>query len=145
MKTTQLGNTGLEITRVGFGAWAIGGADYDWGLGAQDDEESISTIHRALDLGVNWIDTAAQYGFGHSEEVVGRALEGRDPRPFVFTKAGQVEAPGRTTVQTLKRDSILKEVEASLERLASRRSTSTRSTGRSRTRRSRKAGGHSSS
>jgi len=117
MKTTQLGNTGLEITRVGFGAWAIGGADYDWGWGAQDDEESISTIHRALDLGVNWIDTAAQYGFGHSEEVVGRALEGRDPRPFVFTKAGQVEAPGRTTVQTLKRDSILKEVEASLERL----------------------------
>jgi aryl-alcohol dehydrogenase-like predicted oxidoreductase len=117
MKTTQLGDTGLEITRVGLGAWAIGGADYDWGWGAQDDEESIAAIHHALDLGVNWIDTAAQYGFGHSEEVVGRALEGRDPRPFVFTKAGQVEAPGRKTVQTLKRDSILREVEASLGRL----------------------------
>jgi aryl-alcohol dehydrogenase-like predicted oxidoreductase len=117
MKTTQLGDTGLEISRVGFGAWAIGGADYDWGWGAQDDEESIAAIHHALDLGVNWIDTAAQYGFGHSEEVVGRALEGRNALPFVFTKAGQVEAPGRTTVQTLKRDSILREVEASLERL----------------------------
>ncbi len=117
MKTAQLGNTGLEISRVGFGAWAIGGADYDWGWGDQDDEESIAAIRHALDLGVNWIDTAAQYGFGHSEEVVGRALEGLDPRPFVFTKAGQVEAPGRTTVQTLKRDSILREVEASLGRL----------------------------
>ncbi len=72
--TTQLGTTGLEITRVGFGAWALGGANYDWGWGAQDDEESIAAIHHALELGVNWIDTAAQYGFGHSEEVVGRAL-----------------------------------------------------------------------
>ena len=117
MKTTQLGHTGLEITRVGFGAWAIGGADYDWGWGAQDDEDSVAAIHHALDLGVNWTDTAAQYGFGHSEEVVGRALQGREPRPLVFTKAGQVEAPGRTTVQTLKRDSILREVEASLGRL----------------------------
>jgi aryl-alcohol dehydrogenase-like predicted oxidoreductase len=117
MNTTQLGQTGLEITRVGFGAWAIGGADYDWGWGAQDDDESIAAIHDALDLGVNWIDTAAQYGFGHSEEVVGRALEGRDPRPFVFTKAGQVEAPGRKTLQSLKRDSILREVDASLGRL----------------------------
>jgi aryl-alcohol dehydrogenase-like predicted oxidoreductase len=117
MRTTQLGETGLEISRVGFGAWAIGGPDYDWGWGAQDDEESIAAIHHALDLGVNWIDTAAQYGFGHSEQVVGRAIEGRDPRPLVFTKAGQIEAPGRRTVQTLKRDSILREVEASLERL----------------------------
>ena len=74
MKKTQLGTTGLEITRVGFGAWALGGANYDWGWGAQDDEESIAAIHHALELGVNWIDTAAQYGFGHSEEVVGRAL-----------------------------------------------------------------------
>ena len=117
MRTTELGRTGMEITRVGLGAWAIGGAEYDWGWGDQDDDDSIAAIHHALELGVTWIDTAAQYGFGHSEEVVGRALEGRDPRPFVFTKAGQVEAPGRTTVQTLKRDSILKEVEASLERL----------------------------
>jgi aryl-alcohol dehydrogenase-like predicted oxidoreductase len=117
LKTTELGSTGLQITRVGLGAWAIGGADYDWGWGKQDDDDSIATIHHALDLGVNWIDTAAQYGFGHSEEVVGRALAGLAERPYVFTKAGQVEGPGRTTIQTLKRDSILREVEASLKRL----------------------------
>ncbi len=74
LPTTELGQTGLEITRVGFGAWAIGGAGYDWGWGTQEDEESVAAIHHALELGVNWIDTAAQYGFGHSEEVVGRAL-----------------------------------------------------------------------
>jgi len=113
-----LGNTGLEITRVGFGAWALGGANYDWGWGAQDDDQSVATIHRALDLGVNWIDTAAQYGFGHSEEVVGRAVysyEGK--RPFVFTKAGQPEGPNRTTVQSLRRDSLRRELEGSLSRL----------------------------
>ena len=83
LKTTQLGTTGLEITRVGLGAWAIGGGGYDWGSGSQDDEESIAAIHHALNLGVNWIDTAAQYGFGHSEQVVGRALAGLDPRPVI--------------------------------------------------------------
>ena len=88
MRTTRLGGTGLEISRVGFGAWAIGGAEYDWGWGEQDDEQSIATIHRALELGVNWIDTAAQYGFGHSEEVVGRAIAGLDERPLVFIKGG---------------------------------------------------------
>ncbi len=117
LATTELGDTGLQISRVGFGAWAIGGAGYDWGWGAQDDGESIAAVHRALELGVNWLDTAAQYGFGHSEEVVGRALAGLDERPFVFTKAGQVEGSGRTTVQTLRRDSIRREVEASLARL----------------------------
>src|SRR4029079_1025018 len=117
LRKARLGTTGLEISRVGFGAWALGGGGYDWGWGSQDDEASVAAIRHALDLGVNWIDTAAQYGFGHSEEVVGRALEGLDTRPIVFTKAGQVEAPGRTTVQTLKRDSILREVEASLGRL----------------------------
>ena len=117
MRTTQLGATGLEISRVGFGAWAIGGAEYDWGWGEQDDEQSIATIHRALELGVNWIDTAAQYGFGHSEEVVGRALAGLDERPFVFTKGGQPEGPNRATLQTLKRDSLRRECEASLRRL----------------------------
>jgi aryl-alcohol dehydrogenase-like predicted oxidoreductase len=117
MRTTELGRTGLEISRVGFGAWAIGGPEYDWGWGEQDDEESIAAIHRALELGVNWIDTAAQYGFGHSEEVVGRALAGLDERPFVFTKGGQPEGPNRTTQQTLKRDSLLRECEASLRRL----------------------------
>ncbi|MDP9232447.1 MAG: aldo/keto reductase [Actinomycetota bacterium] len=117
MKTTQLGTTGLEISRVGFGAWALGGAGYDWGWGAQDDDDSIAAIHHALELGINWIDTAAQYGFGHSEEVVGRALEGLATRPYVFTKGGQPEGPGRTTVQSLKRDSLRRELEGSLSRL----------------------------
>jgi aryl-alcohol dehydrogenase-like predicted oxidoreductase len=117
VKTAELGRTGLEISRVGFGAWAIGGAEYDWGWGRQDDEESIAAIHHALELGVNWIDTAAQYGFGHSEQVVGRALAGLDPRPLVFTKGGQPEGPGRTTLQSLKRDSLRREVEGSLSRL----------------------------
>lgn len=117
MKTATFGRTGLEITRVGIGAWAMGGAEYDWGWGAQDDQDSVAAIHRALELGVNWIDTAAQYGFGHSEQVVGRALEGVEPRPFVFTKGGQPEGPNRTTVQTLKRDSLRRELEGSLSRL----------------------------
>jgi aryl-alcohol dehydrogenase-like predicted oxidoreductase len=117
MRTTELGATGMEISRVGLGAWAIGGAEYDWGWGEQDDDDSIAAIHRALELGVNWIDTAAQYGFGHSEQVVGRALAGLDQRPFVFTKGGQPEGPNRTTLQSLKRDSLLRECEGSLGRL----------------------------
>jgi aryl-alcohol dehydrogenase-like predicted oxidoreductase len=117
METARLGSTGLEITRVGFGAWALGGANYDWGWGSQDDAESIAAIHHALELGVNWIDTAAQYGFGHSEEVVGRALRELDRRPYVFTKAGQPEGPNRTTVQSLRRDSLRRELEGSLSRL----------------------------
>src|SRR5690242_20855440 len=76
MKTTQLGDTGLEITRVGFGAWAIGGGGWEFGWGPQDDDESIAAIHHALEHGINWIDTAAAYGFGRSERIVGRALEG---------------------------------------------------------------------
>jgi aryl-alcohol dehydrogenase-like predicted oxidoreductase len=117
LRTAPLGSTGLEITRVGFGAWAVGGGGYDWGWGSQDDADSIAAIHRALELGVNWIDTAAQYGFGHSEQVVGRALAGVDRRPFVFTKGGQPQGPGRTTIQSLRRDSLLREVHGSLERL----------------------------
>ena len=117
LRTAALGDTGLEITRVGFGAWALGGGGYDWGWGAQDDEDSIAAIHHALDLGVGWIDTAAQYGFGHSEEVVGRALAGLAERPYVFTKGGQPEGPGRTTLQSLRRDSLRRELEGSLKRL----------------------------
>jgi aryl-alcohol dehydrogenase-like predicted oxidoreductase len=117
LRTTQLGETGLEITRVGLGAWAIGGGGWEFGWGPQDDEESIGAIHRALDLGANWIDTAAAYGFGRSEQVVGRALEGRRERPYVFTKCSLLEGPGRTVVHSLKRDSILREAEASLRRL----------------------------
>jgi aryl-alcohol dehydrogenase-like predicted oxidoreductase len=119
VKSVALGRTGLEISRVGFGAWALGGAEYDWGWGAQDDRDSIAAIQHALELGVNWIDTAAQYGFGHSEEVVGRALAGlsESERPYVFTKGGQPEGPGRTTQQSLRRDSLRREVEGSLGRL----------------------------
>jgi aryl-alcohol dehydrogenase-like predicted oxidoreductase len=117
LPTTELGQTGLEITRVGFGAWAIGGGGYDWGWGTQQDDESIAAIQHALEVGVNWIDTAAQYGFGHSEQVVGRALAGLGERPYVFTKCGQPEGPGRTTVQSLRRDSLRRELEGSLSRL----------------------------
>ena len=83
LKTTQLGQTGLDITRVGFGGWAIGGGGWEFGWGHQQDEQSIAAIQHALELGVNWIDTAAAYGFGHSEEVVGRALQGVAERPYV--------------------------------------------------------------
>jgi len=119
LNTTQLGHTGLEITRVGFGAWAIGGGGWEFGWGPQEDEQSVAAIHRALELGVNWIDTAAAYGFGHSEAVVGHALQAMraDERPYVFTKASLLEGPGRRVVHSLKRDSILREAHASLERL----------------------------
>jgi aryl-alcohol dehydrogenase-like predicted oxidoreductase len=117
LKTTELGNTGLEITRVGFGAWAIGGGGWEFGWGPQEDDESIAAIQRALELGLNWIDTAAGYGFGHSEEVVGRALQGLDERPYVFTKASLVPGPDGRVLNNLKRDSILREAEASLKRL----------------------------
>ena len=94
LKTTQLGQTGLEITRVGFGAWAIGGGGWEFGWGPQQDDQSIAAIQHALELGINWIDTAAAYGFGHSEEIVGRALQGVPERPYVFTKASLLEGPG---------------------------------------------------
>jgi len=117
MKTTHLGQTDLQITRVGFGAWAIGGGDWEHGWGPQDDEQSIAAIHHALEQGINWIDTAAAYGFGHSEEVAGRALQGLAERPYVFTKASLLEGPDRRVVHSLKRDSILREAHASLTRL----------------------------
>jgi aryl-alcohol dehydrogenase-like predicted oxidoreductase len=117
LPTTELGRTGMEITRVGFGAWAIGGPGYQFSWGPQDDEDSIATIRRALELGVNWIDTAAVYGLGHSEEVVGRALAGLAERPYVFTKAGRIDAGGGRVGARLTRDSIRAEVEASLRRL----------------------------
>jgi len=117
LKTAELGTTGLEITRVGFGAWAIGGGGWEFGWGPQQDDDSVAAIRRALELGVNWIDTAAAYGFGHSEQVVGRALEGLDERPYVFTKASLLEGPNRHVVHSLKRESILREAETSLERL----------------------------
>ena len=117
LKTTQLGQTGLEITRVGFGAWAIGGGDWEFGWGPQDDDESIAAIYRALELGINWIDTAAAYGFGRSERIVGLALQGLDERPYVFTKCSLLEGFDRRVVHSLKRDSVLREAERSLARL----------------------------
>jgi aryl-alcohol dehydrogenase-like predicted oxidoreductase len=117
LRTTELGKTGMQITRVGFGAWAIGGGKWQFGWGPQDDDASIETIQRALDLGVNWIDTAAAYGLGRSEEVVGRAIAGLDHRPYVFTKASLVPGHDGQVVNNLKRDSILREAEGSLARL----------------------------
>ena len=113
----ELGTTGMRISRVGFGAWAIGGTGWWDAWGAQDDDVSIAAIRRAAELGVNWIDTAPIYGLGHSEEVVGRALDGLDPRPYVFTKAGLLDGGDNSVRHNLTRDSILREVEASLRRL----------------------------
>jgi aryl-alcohol dehydrogenase-like predicted oxidoreductase len=117
LTTSKLGGTGMEITRVGFGAWAIGGGGWEFGWGPQQDDESIAAIHRALDLGVNWIDTAAAYGFGRSERTVGRALEGLSQRPYVFTKCSLLDDGTGKVVHSLSRDSILREAEASLQRL----------------------------
>ncbi len=118
MQTRKLGNSDLNITPVGFGAWAIGGAGYDFGWGPQEDAESIAAIHRALELGVNWIDTAAVYGIGHSEEVVARALkEWKGARPYVFTKcAMRWDAKGKVS-KVHSADSIRQECEDSLRRL----------------------------
>jgi aryl-alcohol dehydrogenase-like predicted oxidoreductase len=117
LETRQLGGTDLKITRVGFGAWALGGGDWEHGWGPQDDDESIAAILHGLEQGINWIDTAAAYGFGHSEQVVGRALQGLRERPYLFTKCSLLEGPHRAVVHSLKRDSILHEATDSLERL----------------------------
>jgi aryl-alcohol dehydrogenase-like predicted oxidoreductase len=113
-----LGNSDLHLTPIGFGAWAIGGGNWEFAWGPQDDNESIAAIHRALDLGVNWIDTAAIYGLGHSEEVVARALkEYSGPKPYVFTKCSMRWHPDRSIYRSLKSASVREEVEASLCRL----------------------------
>jgi aryl-alcohol dehydrogenase-like predicted oxidoreductase len=117
-QTRKLGNSDLQITPVGFGAWAIGGAGWDFGWGPQEDADSIAAIHRALDLGVSWIDTAAVYGMGHSEEVVARALkEWKGPRPHVFTKCGMRWDPKGKVTKVHKPESIRQECEDSLRRL----------------------------
>jgi aryl-alcohol dehydrogenase-like predicted oxidoreductase len=107
----------MTISRIGFGAWAVGGGGYRFGWGDQSDRDSIEAIHRGLELGLNWIDTAAVYGLGRSERVVGEALRTIEQRPYVFTKAGRVVDAGGTIVGSLSRASIRREVEASLERL----------------------------
>ena len=118
MKTKQLGNSDLFITPIGFGAWAIGGSGWEFGWGEQDDKGSVAAIHRALELGVNWIDTAAVYGMGHSEEVVARALRTwPGPRPYVFTKCGLRWDEQGYVHRDLSADSIRSECEESLRRL----------------------------
>lgn len=116
-QTRQLGNSDMRLTAIGFGAWAIGGGDWEYAWGAQDDSDSVAAIQRALDLGINWIDTAAVYGLGHSEEVVARALVGSSRKPFIFTKCSMVWDENHQIHRSLKRDSIRKEMEASLRRL----------------------------
>ncbi len=118
MQTRVLGNSDLHITPLGVGAWAMGGAGWEYGWGAQDDELSVRAIHRALELGVNWIDTAPAYGLGHAEEVVARAVaEWQGPRPYVFTKCGLAWDEAGRVFRDLRPESIRRECEASLQRL----------------------------
>jgi aryl-alcohol dehydrogenase-like predicted oxidoreductase len=122
LPTLPLGRSGLTITRIGFGSWAIGGGGWSFGWGPQDDDDSIATMRHAIELGINWIDTAAVYGLGHSEELVGRLLQQLpyDARPFVFTKCGllwDADDPMSLPARVLKPESIRKECEASLRRL----------------------------
>lgn len=118
MRTCRLGNSDLDITPIGFGAWATGGGNWEFSWGPQDDKESIAAIHKALELGINWIDTAAVYGLGHSEEVVAEALrEWSGPRPYVFTKCALIwEESGRVR-RNHSSASIRRECEDSLRRL----------------------------
>ncbi|MGA2416604.1 MAG: aldo/keto reductase [Candidatus Sulfotelmatobacter sp.] len=118
MQTRNLGNSDLQIAPVGYGAWAVGGSGWQFAWGAQDDADSVAAIHRALELGVNWIDTAAIYGLGHSEEVVSRALKSwSGSRPYIFTKCGlRWDAQGNVQ-KVLSAESIRREVEDSLRRL----------------------------
>ncbi|VTR97695.1 aldo/keto reductase [Tuwongella immobilis] len=117
MQTRQLGNTDLHITPIGFGAWAIGGGGWAFAWGDQDDADSIAAIHEALDLGINWIDTAAVYGQGHSELVIRKALEGVANRPYLFTKCGRTGEKGQPIGKCLQAASIRRECENSLKRL----------------------------
>jgi aryl-alcohol dehydrogenase-like predicted oxidoreductase len=119
MDTQQLGNSDLRITRLGLGTWAIGGSGWEFGWGAQNDRDSVLAIREALDAGINWIDTAAVYGLGHSEEIVANSLAGVGPsqRPYVFTKCSMVWGDNRQIHRSLKADSIRRECEASLRRL----------------------------
>ncbi|MGA8729942.1 MAG: aldo/keto reductase [Terracidiphilus sp.] len=112
-----LGNSDLHLTPIGFGAWAIGGGNWEFAWGPQDDNESVASINRALDLGINWIDTAAIYGLGHSEEIVGRVLKTTSHKPLVFTKCSMRWRSDRTIYHSLKADSLREELEASLRRL----------------------------
>ncbi len=117
MRTRQLGNSDLHLSEIGLGAWAIGGGGYAFGWGDQDTVDSIATIHRAFDVGVNWIDTAAIYGLGHSERVVGEAIKGRRNDFIIATKCSFVWDDNRNITNSLKAESVRAECEASLKRL----------------------------
>jgi aryl-alcohol dehydrogenase-like predicted oxidoreductase len=118
LRTRPLGTSGLQLTTIGFGTWAMGGGDWKFGWGSQDDAESIRGIQAGLDAGIDWIDTAAIYGHGHSEEVVGRAIAGRRDQVIVATKCGRVwEGDSRDIGKCLRRESVLAECDASLRRL----------------------------
>lgn len=119
MQKRKFGKTDMEITFIGFGSWAVGGSGWAAGWGSQDDEESVGAIRRSLELGVNWIDTAAVYGLGHSEEVVARALEGvpEAERPYVFTKCSMIWDENGEIGHSLKTDCVKRECEDSLRRL----------------------------
>ena len=112
-----LGNSDLHLTSIGFGAWAIGGGNWEFGWGAQDDASSVQAIHAALDAGVNWIDTAAVYGLGHSEEVVAKAVKGLSEKPLIFTKCSMRWDAERKIYRSLKAASVAEELESSLRRL----------------------------
>ena len=112
-----LGNSDLQLTPIGLGTWAIGGGDWQFAWGPQDDNDSVAAIHRALELGVNWIDTAAVYGLGHSEEIVGRAVKSSPHKPYIFTKCSMRWHADRSIYNSLKAASLAEEVEASLRRL----------------------------
>jgi aryl-alcohol dehydrogenase-like predicted oxidoreductase len=116
MDKRKLGNSDLQLTPIGFGSWAVGGGDWQFSWGPQDDNDSIAAIHKALELGINWIDTAAVYGLGHSEEVVARALKTTSHHPYIFTKCGLVWDEKREVSNSLKH--IRREAEDSLRRLA---------------------------
>jgi aryl-alcohol dehydrogenase-like predicted oxidoreductase len=112
-----LGNSDLHLTPIGFGAWAIGGGNWEFAWGAQEDSESIRAIHQALDEGINWIDTAAIYGLGHSEEIVGQAVKSSSHKPLVFTKCSMRWDDDRKIYRSLKAASVVEELEGSLKRL----------------------------
>jgi aryl-alcohol dehydrogenase-like predicted oxidoreductase len=109
-----LGNSDLRLSPIGFGTWAIGGSGWKYSLGPQDDNESIATIHCALDLGINWIDTAPVYGLGHSIELVARALKSASKKPYIFTKCSVRWHEDRSLYNSLKAESVAEEVEATL-------------------------------
>ena len=117
MQSVRFGRTGMKITHIGFGSWAIGGGGWRAAWGPQDDDEAVGAIRRAVELGMNWIDTAAVYGLGHSEELVARALKGVSDRPYVFTKCSQVWDESGNISNNLKKDSVRRECEESLSRL----------------------------